>query len=282
VEIVSRDRAGAYADAARQGAPQARQIADRFHLQKNVTEALERYLQRKHAVLRQATQIPVALPQAEAAEVAPPVFTVARPTRAQQEQAAHRARRLACYEEVIALHSAGQSLRAIARQTGLAKRTVQRYVHAEGFPEIARRGPRPTLLTPYVPYLQERWAGGCHNAQQLFLELRTQGFSGGRTIVAAFLRQWRTGPRLHARPSRSRPVPAGAPSCPAYSARQTCWLLLKEAALQEEEERAYLARLLQDCPQIAVAQALVKEFATVFDAHDVAGLYSWLRGGHDR
>src|SRR5579875_644736 len=50
VEIVSRDRGGAYADGARQGAPQARQVADRFHLVKNVTDSLERYLARKHGV----------------------------------------------------------------------------------------------------------------------------------------------------------------------------------------------------------------------------------------
>lgn len=44
IEIVSRDRAGLYADGARQGAPQARQIADRFHLLQNFREAVERQL----------------------------------------------------------------------------------------------------------------------------------------------------------------------------------------------------------------------------------------------
>jgi Transposase len=44
VEVVSRDRAGLYAEAAREGAPQARQVADRFHLLQNFRETIERQL----------------------------------------------------------------------------------------------------------------------------------------------------------------------------------------------------------------------------------------------
>ena len=54
IEIVSRDRAGLYADAARQGAPQARQIADRFHLLKNLRETIERQLGRFEAPIRES------------------------------------------------------------------------------------------------------------------------------------------------------------------------------------------------------------------------------------
>ena len=46
VEVVSRDRAGLYSDAARPGAPQARQVADRFHRLQNFRETVERQLGR--------------------------------------------------------------------------------------------------------------------------------------------------------------------------------------------------------------------------------------------
>ena len=42
IDVVSRDRGGDYASAASQGAPQAAQSADRFHVVKNLTEAVEK------------------------------------------------------------------------------------------------------------------------------------------------------------------------------------------------------------------------------------------------
>ena len=51
VEIVSRDRASSSADVARQGVPQAEQVAARFHLIKNVREKLKELLDRKRACL---------------------------------------------------------------------------------------------------------------------------------------------------------------------------------------------------------------------------------------
>ena len=240
IAVISRDRAGAYADAARQGAPQATQVADRFHLDKNVTEALERYLLRHDRCLRQAAQtpptvpepLPVPLTQAgddvpepEGAGAAPGTEVVPAPTTRNGRLAQERqARRQARYDEVRALHAQGHSLRAIAATTGLAKGTVHKYVRAGSCPACPPRGRRRTQLTPFLGYLRERWDSGCHNAMHLWRELRAAGFAGGRSSVKDLLHTWRTDPAQTPGPHAAPPLLSGA----GYSPRATCWLLYKE------------------------------------------------------
>jgi transposase len=52
VEIITRDRSGSYSEGATQGAPNAIQIADRFHLQVNLTETLRQVVQRNPIILK--------------------------------------------------------------------------------------------------------------------------------------------------------------------------------------------------------------------------------------
>src|SRR5262249_3611099 len=69
VEIVTRDRASAYAEGIRQGAPDATQVADRFHLMQNLHAATESLLDRHQTVLRQV----------QVERTPPPVVTVEAP-----------------------------------------------------------------------------------------------------------------------------------------------------------------------------------------------------------
>ncbi len=148
VAIIARDRGGAYADGARQGAPGAIQVADRFHLVKNLTEVLERVLQRHHAALATAADH---LTQAARADAVPAGATADEraPTASQpptaREQAQRQARRRARYEAVRQLQDQGLGVRAIARQTGLARNTVRRFLAA---PTCPARRPRPARDRP--------------------------------------------------------------------------------------------------------------------------------------
>lgn len=275
VEIISRDRAGAYAEGARQGAPQAQQIADRFHLLKNVTEALERYLARHQTALRQANQLqssPVD-PGSLDPPHDPPTAGAPASRRAATRREEGRAHRLARYEQVQALHAHGASIATIVRQTGIANRTVRRFLQAASFPErCPRRRPATSSITPHLPYLRERWAAGCHNAYRLWQELRARGFDGSYGVVAGCLHVWRQHPTAAPPP----PTVSVLPDDP--SPRRVCWLLLRPDDRLTEAERTYLTRLYQVLPKVAVAAALVKEFATVLREQDVPGWYAWLHG----
>ena len=278
VAVISRDRAGAYAEGARQGAPHALQIADRFHLVQNVTEALERYLARKHAALRQATQAqdsPAPAPPGTAA--APAVPTAVPSTRAEHEQHDRRARRLGRYEDVRALYAQGYSQRAIADQLALSRDTVQRFLQAGHFPERQPRAPQPTHLAPFDGYVRARWDAGCHNATRLWQEIRQQGFAGSRVSVATHVQPWRQRPAGGHGTATTALAPAAAATVSA-APRHVCWLLRRPEEERTAEERAYLARLYHLCPHIALAQALVQEFVSLVHDGDVPGLYQWLHG----
>ena len=186
VEIISRDRGGAYAEAARQGAPQARQIADRWHLLCNLGDALERLLGREHDRLRRAADAVAQQPAPVAAAPAPlpgetspdapapaslsvaSVDEMPAPTAAEREREANRQRRLARYDEVTALAAQGLGIATIAKRLGMARKTVRRFLRAGRFPERVERTGSSGRLASFEAYLRQRWDEGCQNASLMW------------------------------------------------------------------------------------------------------------------
>jgi transposase len=283
VEVISRDRGGAYADGARRGAPAAQQVADRFHLLANAGEALERVLARRHADLRAAAAaVDRARPPTPPAggAPAPDAGTTARPTtRAAKERAARRERRLARYEAVVALAAEGWSQVAIAARLGIDRRTVRRFVRAGAFPERVPAGRRASILAPYEAHLRARWAAGCRNARLLFEEIAARGFPGAASLVRAHVGRWRTGPARRGR-AAARAVPDGGPApgraTEAPSPRRARWLLLRPAAGLDGDQQAFRAALLAASDEVRTAHALTEAFVRLVRDRDHAGLAPWL------
>lgn len=190
VEVISRDRSSLYAEGASRGAPDATHVADRWHLIRNLTDAVERALEGRSALLRQAA---IAIAPPPKSEEASPEPAAPRPTRAARAKTARREQRLARYNEVIALRARGMSKRTIAQQVGLDVRTVRRWLAAGGFPERKERPPVASKLDPYLPYLDRRIHDGCWNAAQLWREIRSEGYAGGLTLVKDEVRRRRRG-----------------------------------------------------------------------------------------
>jgi transposase len=192
IEVVRRDRAGLYADAARQGAPQARQIADRFHLLKNFRETIERQLGRFEARIRES---PV---QAEDDQDTPEQKTIERLDRcsdvAARERLVRRGReaaRQAMFDEIRTLYESGSNVRDIARKLGLGRRRVERWVRRIDLPELTVMAPK--LCTPaYVEtFLARSWAEGTTKVRHLFSDIRHRGYTGSFSHLARFLAPWR-------------------------------------------------------------------------------------------
>ncbi|CAM4236285.1 transposase [Deinococcus marmoris] len=157
VEVMSRDRSGEYARGAASGAPDAQQIADRFHLFKNIREAVETWLRHHREKLREC---PDPMPRSSSLPDRPLAKPAAQPRRTTtrgrlRDSVARRAERAQRYEQVARLFATGHTFSAIARQVGLARSTVTEWLKRESFP--ARQTP-PSGLTQYAPFIRARMA----------------------------------------------------------------------------------------------------------------------------
>ena len=252
IEIISRDRGGAYAEGARLGAPDAVQVADRFHLVHNLVDATERCCTRHHAALRAAAL----------AVGPPPHGRAARPT-ARALRAGEGARRRGRGEEGDCAASRDQP----AHGHHLARRwPLPRARGAPGTRDVGhtvRRGDRGLLR----PRRDER--------RRPRATLRTHGYRGADATVRGAL----AAPRA-SRPPAGSPTPTPdlppRPSGPVPSARQTAWLLRKNPERLTDQERAYRAALEQQSPPLAAVGALGDRFVAMLHARDPNALGPWL------
>ena len=155
ITVVSRDGSSEYASAIQKGAPQARQVSDRWHLVKNLAACVSVQLTQSLTQLRRAEQ-------AEANtfdEQQPSPERQSHPrTRAEKRaQHARQAERTARYEQMMALHQQGMKSIEIAAHMGMAPRTVREWLDRGDIPYAGSRKPRPRLIDPYKTYL---WNAG--------------------------------------------------------------------------------------------------------------------------
>jgi transposase len=277
-EIISRDRSSSYAEGIRQGAPEASEVADRWHLLRNLSEALGDVLAREHAALRQAAVEPRSDENDHDPSVPSPEQTDAsaerwdRRSQRERERSAHsRERRLALYQQVIQLQEEGLTERQIAKRLGISRTTVRKYLSAGGFPERKERASPPGSVDRHADYLRRRWNEGCRNTKQLWRELREQGFEGKATAVWRYTWRWR--------PARNKSAAkaAGDESVPANPSPRTVvwWLLCPER--RTEAQAAFVKRLEAHNSKIRLANELVTEFFGLVRERRPHDLEGWMK-----
>src|SRR5712692_2272677 len=213
IEVISRDRGGAYAATAKKGAPQAQQIADKFHLLLNLREKLKELMARKQKLLPQvevttSDGIPDKVRGAPSAGAPSSASRAVEGSKSFRHMSPYlratpsglvpippeetpsrisRANRYARYEAVRALHQQLVSEREIARRLSLSRNTVHKFLQAETFPERSQPPYRGSILDPYKPYILERWKSGCWNGAQLLEEIKKLGYTGSDALFRYFM-----------------------------------------------------------------------------------------------
>jgi transposase len=275
VEIVVRDRAGAYAEGSRRGAPKARQIADRWHLLCNGSSALRALLDHHHRDLREAAKKAASDLSAEDTP-APPVVQPEAPalTAAQRRSVESRRRREARFDQALQWRREGLSIRAVAQALGVERKTVRRWLQAGHAPAWRHADRGRSILDPFRPYLEARWTEGCRNATALWRDLREQGFAGQVRVV----RQWATQQRRAdpAAKARGASKPAPPQSVPPPTPRKAARLLMAETDKLTEGERRFVTTLLALSPPIAHAADLIRRYAEMVKNGLADRLKAWI------
>jgi transposase len=288
IRIIARDRAGVYAEGATKGAPQAMQVADRFHLIRNLSDTILAVFEQYAKPLRRLTT-----PELPAGQPAPPGVDLACPvTEAiigvlpppmvsprHQAQAEHRrATRLGLYTQVHALHAQGWPLRAIGRHLGLNRNTVRSYVRSASFPERQPRVLRQAgVLDPFIPYLLERWNAGCRTGTVLWKELIDRGYQGKRSLVFTFVTRLR---KALGMPTKNRTITTGTVVVPdqrPLTPRGAVWLVLRRPEERDEPTRQRLMEIQATHVDLTEAIALAETFTELIRAGKVAALDDWLK-----
>ncbi len=258
VQTVNRDRCGTYAEGAANGAPQAVQIADRFHLVVNFSEAVQRVLESHRRELE--------LPAADCEHQTPPDTPAPKPeSAAQRMKSVRRCRRLERYQQVIELHNRGHSQVAIGEALGMSRKTVRRWLRSQGFPERKPPSGRHSHVREFDEYLRRRWEQRCHNATQLFREIRARGYRGSRQMVSHYVSSWRAEQKAKPKP-RQRLAP-----------KDVAILICKRPERRLPEQQDLLECLATVHPHIQQLSGLALEFREALQSKDGARMLAWIR-----
>ena len=279
IKILSRDRSKAYKSGMDEGAPDAIQVADRFHLVYNLSDTLVDVFSGYRKDLKAVEQ----RQQQQHAESNKAVTAQPKPTATKDAQtktlAAHQ-RRVRQQRDIKWLRGQNWQQMDIARVVGVSERTVQRLLALPDFPETPPR--RPTfgrsILDPYKPLVLKWWNNGNTQSKALMTLLQQEGYTGTLRTLQRYicgLRQAQGVPTKRVLPKQGLPNVIDL-QLPSLTARRAAYLLIKRAENRDEEEAERVALLAQQHPDLASAIEFTDEFLDLLRHQRADKFDTWL------
>ena len=268
IHAVSRDRASAYASAVANAAPQAIQVADRFHIVKNLTEAMQLLLTRCQAEIAATSQ----MEESTQNESNKPVIEISEwrapePAHVKKVRLQRRAGRRSRYEQVVERHRQGLSAKEIACQLDLSERTVRRWLASGTFPEARKRRKRHSDFDQFAPYVLKRWQEGERNGMELWREIVSLGYTGTERTVYRHLEMLK---------QVNIQAPLNLNRLHKLTANTAVWLFIRDKKGLDEIQQEDLAIFCQASPTLKRAYDFVQDFMQMVHKREGYRLDAWL------
>ncbi|MBA3822945.1 MAG: ISL3 family transposase [Ktedonobacterales bacterium] len=296
IVLVSRDRGGTYALAAQRALPHAQQVADRFHLVKNLADALEPIFARlwptlpppETLIIRDVPPPDPAYPPAPILNELPqPVRTEPamphRKTPRTPEVQARFAVRQQIFVQVMQLAAQGLSPEKIAAKFDMSGSGVRRWLRMGQPPGSQPRRRHPHMLDPYTGYLRQRWCQGCQEATILWQEIQAHGFRGSRRTVYRYVEI------LNAEHPRPPHMPPERPAEPPpldfaflldYTYRDALWWFIRVPTKLSARLTRAVEALCWVSPALHPLYTLVQTFVSMVRTRCVEPFDAWLTAAH--
>jgi transposase len=266
IEIISRDRGNNYIEASSKGAPQAIQVADRFHLLMNLTDTVDRFLKCRNRIMKEAmdainaqsSKSQVVELESGSEVINVPALLSTQPTKIDL--------RYERYEQVRAMHKQGAGIQTIAKYFCMHRRTVRLFINAQTFPQRAKPLKRPSKLDKHAQYLKKRWGEGCHSPYKLWKELKAQGYIIGRSTLSRYMMKYR----------KDLPFYKLKPQSPIPSTRHTAWLFGQSPKDLKPDQEIFITKLCEISPEVNLVYKLAQSFSEMVRARNSSLLHQWL------
>ncbi len=271
IEIISRDRGKEYVQGIELTKQEFIQVADCFHLLKNMVEMLQRLFERCPMELALAAKQnscgQIVASQAEASKQPGELASEkgSGKTRPEEKKPYRQVR----FEEVKLLAEQGVSQRTIANKTGLARQTVRKYFHLDQLPKKHQAAGSGSKAAPFMEFIRQRWEQNNPSVKQLFEELQAQGFTGGYASLNRAIHS-----QMGIRNLKKSRTPTRIPI--QYSPKQTAWAIYKPDEELKSWQKALCQTLWEISPLAKKARKLAHAFREMISNKQPDYLDEWL------
>jgi len=265
VKIVTRDRSSSYAAAIIEACPNAVQIADRFHLLMNLSDALDAYFKsisrRIRSLITAKTNEFLELPEKESINVKEEAKDAQLVITVQESIALKVDQRLEIFNKVKELQAKGTPIKRIATDLKMSRNTVRSYFIQESL--SPRKSSKSTNIEVFTDHIVALLNENGHKLIDIFREIKELGYTGGRTQGCNDIKLIKDHYKIETTGYKEIPRPKIPYVKPLSSRKLAKYIGFNFADIADHHERFYLQTLLDNIKELRVVRKLVQLFKTM-------------------